>query len=228
MNSTVVKALIFDFDGLILDTEISAFQSWQEIYQEQNCSLPLEKWAARIGGSAELFDPFEYLETLLGQPISREDIRVRRYQRHLGLTLLQPALPGVESYISDAKRLGLKIGIASSSEQRWVAGHLTRLGLLEYFDCMCCGDHVVHKKPHPELYLSALSALGVQAHQAVALEDSPNGVLAAQRASIFCVAVPNVITGQLSLEHADLRLPSLADMPLEALLLEFEKRTSMG
>ena len=224
----MIKALIFDFDGLILDTEISAFQSWQEIYQELHCSLPLEKWAARIGGSAELFDPYEYLETLLGQPIPREDIRLKRYQRHLNLIALQPALPGVESYISDAKRLGLKIGIASSSEQSWVANHLARLGLLECFDCLCCGDHVTSKKPHPELYLSALAALGIQAHQAIALEDSPNGVLAAQRASIFCVAVPNVITAQLPLEHADLRLTSLAEMSLEALLLEVKKRMRVG
>jgi HAD superfamily hydrolase (TIGR01509 family) len=207
----MIQTLIFDFDGLILDTEISALQSWQEIYQEHNCPLPLEKWALRIGGAAEMFDPYEYLETQFGQPIQRDHIAERRLQRHLELIATQSALPGVEDYITTARRLGLKLGLASSSPRSWIVRHLSRLGLVTSFDYMKCGDEVTHTKPHPELYLSVLEALNTAPDQAIALEDSPNGVLAAQRAGIFCVAIPNVVTGQLPLDHADLRLSSLAD-----------------
>ncbi len=220
----MIQALVFDFDGLILDTEISSYQSWQEIYQEHNCYLPLEKWAICIGGGVEKFDPCGYLETLLGRSLAREELIERRSQRHWTQLETQVALPGVEDYITDARRLGLKLAIASSSPREWVAGHLSRLGLLNHFDCMKCGDEVTHKKPHPELYLSALNELGVQADQAIALEDSPNGVLAAQRAGMFCVAVPNEITGQLPLDHADMRLTSLASLPLEHLIAEVEAR----
>jgi HAD superfamily hydrolase (TIGR01509 family) len=222
----MIQALIFDFDGLILDTEISSFQSWQKIYQEYRCELPLEKWVACVGGGIELFDPCNYLETLLGLPVARETLMTRRRLLHLEMIGSLPALPGVEDYILAAQRLGLKLAVASSSPREWVERHLSRLDLLKYFACLCCGDEVAHKKPHPELYLSTLSALDVSADEAFALEDSPNGVHAAQRAGLFCVAVPNIITCQLPLTHADLRLASLADMPLSALIAEIESRRS--
>ena len=155
----------------------------------------------------------------------REEIAARPRKRHLELLALKETLPGVESYIADAKRLGLKLGVASSSSRAWVTGHLERLGLLANFDYIRCGDEVTHKKPDPELYQAVLDGLGLQGSQAIALEDSPNGVRAAQRAGIFCVAIPNIITGQLDLAHADLKLTSMAAMPLERLIEVAESRT---
>lgn len=223
-RKNIIKALIFDFDGLIIDTEISSYQTWQEIYEEHNCQLPFSTWAICIGGSPQLFDPCEYLEQQIGRPVLREEIRLRRRQRHVRIVEAQPVLPGVEDYILSAKRLGLKIGVASSSKHEWVDTHLTRLGLISHFDSIKCSDDVKHTKPDPELYQAILDALGVEGHQAIALEDSPNGVIAAQRAGIFCVAVPNPVTSQLSLEHADLNLPSLSKVPLEELLVKVQER----
>ncbi len=216
----MIRAIVFDFDGLILDTEISAYQTWQEIYAEYECELPFETWATCIGGSPQLFDPCVYLEEQIGRPIAREEVRKRRRQRHLELITAQPPLPGVETYLKDARRLGMQIGLASSSPHIWVDTHLARLGILDYFDSIQCFDDVTHTKPDPELYLAVLNALHVRGDEAIALEDSPNGVRAAQRAGIFCVAVPNPVTNQLPLEHADMRLGSLAEMPLEALLVK--------
>ena len=88
------------------------------------------------------------------------------------------------------------------------------------------GDEVSQKKPYPEIYLSVLELLGVCADQAIALEDSPNGVLAAQRAGIFCVAIPNPVTSQLSLDHADIRLQSLTDLSLDQLIALIENKRS--
>ncbi len=223
----MIQALIFDFDGLILDTEISAFQSWQEIYQEYRCELPLDKWVACVGGGVELFDPCDYLETLLNTSIARETLLRRRRLRHHEMLRSLGALPGVEEYILAAKQLNLKLAVASSSPREWVEGHLGRLDLLKYFDCLCCGDEVTHKKPHPELYITALSRLGVRANEAFALEDSPNGVQAARQAGLFCVAVPNVITSQLPLSHADLLLTSLTDMALADVIAEIERRRTI-
>jgi HAD superfamily hydrolase (TIGR01509 family) len=214
----MIKALIFDFDGLILDTEMSSFQTWQEIYEEHDCQLPFSTWAICIGGSTELFDPFEYLEQQIGRPVLREEIRLRRRLRHVQIVEEQPVLPGVEDYMLSAKRLGLKIGLASSSRHEWVDSHLTRLGLIDYFDSIKCFDDVKQSKPDPELYLAVLDALGVHGREAIALEDSPNGVIAAQQAGIYCVVVPNPVTRQLPLEHADLCLSSLGDVSLEQLL----------
>lgn len=219
----MLRALIFDFDGLILDTENSEFISWQEMYAEHQVQLLLEEWAVCIGSGAETFDVYGHLETLVGHPLAREEIRQRRMQRHTALLAEEVLLPGVEDYLQNAKRLGLKSGVASSSSRKWVAGHLERLGILHYFNYLRCGDEVQHKKPDPELYLAVLAALNVSADEAIALEDSPNGVRAAQRAGIFCVAVPNIITSQLPLDHADLRLTSMAAMSLEKLLALVEQ-----
>ncbi len=230
----MIRALIFDFDGLILDTEVPDFQSWQKVYQSYGCCLPFSTWASCIGGAAELFNPCDYLEEQLGRAVERDNIRSKRRQHYLELVEAQPILPGVKDYIDDAKRLGLKLGLASSSSRDWVTGHLSRLGLIAYFDCIKCADDVKRVKPAPELYQSALDVLHLRADEGIVLEDSPNGILAAKRAGLFCVAVPNALTRQLSLDMADLRLNSLAALPLEKLLLRAQKnggneeRTSGG
>ena len=223
----MIRALIFDFDGLILDTELPAFQTWQEIYQAYGCSLSLSTYATCIG-SPGLFDPHEYLEAQLGRSLDREAIRWQRHQHYMELTQGQSVLPGVTDYIADAKRLGLKLGLASSSSRDWVTGHLSRLGLRAHFDCIKGADDVEHLKPDPELYQTVLEALDLRADEAIALEDSPNGILAAKRAGILCVAVPNALTRQLLLEQADLRLTSLAEVPLENLLLQVRKTAAFA
>ncbi len=213
----MIKALIFDFDGLILDTEVPEYESWKELYQTYNCVLPLEKWLECIG-TADAFNPYDYLEAQLGRSIDRAEVRLQRRARFAELMADQTVLPGVEHYIATAKDLGLKLGVASSSPRGWVVGHLTTLGLAHHFDTIHCGDEVKATKPDPALYLKALQTLGIEPHEAIALEDSPNGVLAAKRSGIFCVAIPNGLTRQLSLSHADVQLNSLADLPLEQIL----------
>ena len=220
-----IRALIFDFDGLIIDTEVPCYQSWQEIYREYGGDLPFALWVRALGSSYEAagFDPHGHLEQLIGQPLDRAEVEARRARRELELIEAQPVLPGVEAYISDARRLGLKLGIASSSPREWVDRHLRRVGLDRHFDVIRTSDDVGRVKPAPDLYLAALEGLGVRPDEAIALEDSPNGVTAAQEAGIFCVAVPNRLSERLPLEHADLRLASLADLPLEELIPLVEK-----
>ncbi len=115
-------------------------------------------------------------------------------------------------------QFGLKLGVASSSTREWVRGHLARLGILERFDCLRCRDDVANAKPEPDLYIAVLDCLGVAAAQAVAIEDSPNGVAAAKRAGMRCVAIPNTITARLDLSQADVVLTSLAEVTLAQLL----------
>ena len=127
----------------------------------------------------------------------------------------QPMLPGIAACISSAKRRGLKLAIASSSTQKWVTRNLRKFELLDQFDAICTSDHVSAVKPDPALYLLALETLGVKAGEAIAFEDSPNGILAAKRAGIFCIAVPNPLTKDLPLELADRRLGSLEEFDLD-------------
>jgi len=213
----MIRGLIFDFDGLMVDTESPAYDSWREVYQEYGCELPLARWQAVLGGSGKEFDPCAYLEQQIGRPLDCAALGARRWQRKLDLIVVQPLLPGVREYIAAAKRLHLKLGVASSSSYKWVCGHLDRLGVADQFDAITTADNVTHVKPDPEIYRAALSALGLRPAQAIAIEDAPNGLRAARRAGIFSVAVPNALTGHLPLD-ADLRLSSLADVPLGTLL----------
>jgi HAD superfamily hydrolase (TIGR01509 family) len=217
----LIKALIFDFDGLIVDTETSDYQSWCEVYEAHGCELPVEIWAKAVGrGFDAEFEPFSYLESLNGRTVDRTTIGEQRRARDHAIVMSLPALPGVEQLIRDAKAAGLKLAIASSSPLSWVQPHLLRLGLFEYFDAIRTSDDVTNTKPDPELFLSACAALEVTPSEAVVFEDSPNGVLAAKRAGIFVIAVPNALTARMVIENPDVLVQSLADLPLAALLAQ--------
>jgi HAD superfamily hydrolase (TIGR01509 family) len=215
----MIHALIFDFDGLILDTETPEFRSWQEIYAGYGCTLSSADWTTCVGkGRAAItFNPYEDLERQWQAPLDREAIRAGRRRRYSELVGAETILPGVEEYLSDARELSLRFAVASSSPRSWVTEHLARLGLLDRFECIRCAEDVQETKPHPDLYLSVLRALQLRPSEAVAFEDSPNGVLAARAAGIFTVGVPNALTRGLALQ-ADLQLASLAEMPLPELL----------
>ncbi|MFZ2098478.1 MAG: HAD-IA family hydrolase [Anaerolineales bacterium] len=220
----MIRALIFDFDGLILETEGPSYQSWAEVYRSFGLSLPFSTWSTIIGTTQGEFDPQRELQRQVPGEVDWEAVESRRQASENALIEAQPVLPGVEQYLLEAKRLRLKLGLASSSSCGWVTGHLTRLGLNDSFDCICASDDVQHVKPDPELYLTVLHRLGMKAEEAIALEDSPLGIQAAKRAGLFCVAVPNPLTSQLALSQADYQVGSLAELPLEQLLAIVEAR----
>jgi HAD superfamily hydrolase (TIGR01509 family) len=211
------RALIFDFDGLILDTEGPVYRSWLEVYEAHGEALPFERWVQIVGSTTAGFHPQHHLEERLGRPLSQE-VLDRRIGRRTEMILAEPLLPGIVQHVDAARSLGLKLGVASSSTRDWVSGHLERLGILDRFDCIRCRDDVAQAKPEPDLYLAVLACLGVSGTEAFAIEDSPNGVSAAKRAGLRCVAIPNPITAQLDLSQADLQLESLAEVTLPDLL----------
>ena len=216
----MIRGVIFDFDGLILDTETPIFQSWKEIFEQHGCEFTLKMWAECIGRSPDLYDRCDLLETCFGRSVDRDAIHRMQRQRETELIDEQSLLPGVERILAEAERLGLKRAIASSSSRAWVFRYLKRFDLVKTFEVVRCADDVDRAKPAPDLYLAVLEALALRADEVIAFEDSPNGVTAAKGAGIFCVAVPNALTGQLPLDHADLRLPSLDELPL-AQIIEF-------
>lgn len=214
----MIKALVFDFDGMIIDSESTAHQSWVELYREYGYELRFEDWAQGIGTIHTPYDPGRALEELSGQEIPWDVVGPRRRQRELELLHQLPVLPGVLDYLQAAREKGLKIGLASSAPHIWVDGHLARLGLQDYFQAVFCNDDVELTKPDPALYRITVQALGVQPDEALALEDSSMGVLAARRAGLYCVAVPNNMTRRMNIEGADFYLDSLANLSLDDLL----------
>jgi HAD superfamily hydrolase (TIGR01509 family) len=214
----MIRALIFDFDGLILETEEPTYQSWAEVYQSFGFSLPFSTWKANVGTTQGDFDPQLELERLVKDPLDWEAVESRRRMIENALIEEQSVLPGAVQYLNDARTMGLKVGLASNSPSDWVIRHLTRLGLLDRFDHLSTSDYVQHIKPDPELYLVALHALDVRADEAVAFEDSLLGVRAARQAGIFCVAVPNPLIKDLIFNEANFQINTLEEISLEQLL----------
>ncbi len=214
----MIKGVVFDFDGLILDTELPVFRAWQEIFASHGQELRLADWGDHIGRSPDSFDPCDDLERLLGHPVDREAIHREHQRREASLIDAEGALPGVVDLIEQAHKRNLHLGIASSSERAWVIRHLARLGLGDAFETIRCSDDVLRTKPAADLYLAVLAKWAIAPHEAFALEDSPHGVSAAKAAGMFCIAVPNEMTKNLPFDHADLVLPSLAGVALEDLL----------
>ena len=222
-----VRAFLFDFDGLILDTELASRAGWELLYREHGHELPTDLWATLVGTTHAPWNPMDHLEELVGEPLERETLNERRYAHEIALIEAEELRPGIEEYLASARRHGLKRAIVSSSTRRWVDMHLERLEEAVGWDAIYTADgDPARAKPSPTLYLEALQALGVDASEAVAFEDSPNGVRAAKAAGIFCIAVPNDVTRDLGLEEAgaDLVLDSLADLPPETLFRRLGER----
>ena len=213
-----VDALVFDFDGLILDTESPIFEEWRAVFRGRGHELDIETWQHALG-TFGAFDPCAHLSELTGEAFDHEVLREEVRARNLRRCEAQPLLPGVRERVDEARAAGLRTAVASSSTAAWVEGWLSRHGILHLFDTLCTRDHVARVKPAPDLFLLAATRLGVAAARCVVFEDSPNGIRAARAAGMRCVAIPNPVTCALPMEGADLVLRSLADRPLAEILV---------
>jgi HAD superfamily hydrolase (TIGR01509 family) len=217
-----IRALLFDFDGLLVDTETASRAGWQWLYREHGHELPLDKWALMIG-TVDGWDPWGHLEELVGGGLDRETLNERRYAHELSLLETEELRPGILEYLAAAERHGLKRAIVSSASRAWIDMHLARLERAVGWDAIVTADHDPERaKPRPTLYLEALRELGVDASEAIAFEDSPNGAKAAKAAGLYVVGIPNAVTRDLGLaETADTVVDSLAELPPDELLARF-------
>jgi HAD superfamily hydrolase (TIGR01509 family) len=213
----MIHALIFDFDGLIIDTETPIIDAWAALHDRAGLACDRAD-AHRLVGHVEVdFDPW----AAFGPEVDRGALEAEHRRLYRDLTTRQPILPGVLACLQDARARGLKLGVASNSSHRHVDGHLARLGLLSLFDLTCCREDVAAGKPAPELYHWVIRHFGVAPSDAIAFEDSTAGTLAARGAGLWTVAVPNPSTHEHDLSAAHLVLRSLADRPLSQLLDRF-------
>jgi HAD superfamily hydrolase (TIGR01509 family) len=212
-----MQAIIFDFDGTIIETEGPDYQAWQEIFEGYGGELPTTLWTEFIGTAAGTFDPYKLLEAQIGRSVDRDAIRAVRRLRFRELVAAQPLRPGVEALMQAADEQGIPLAVASSSTRDWVEDNLTARNLRQRFRFVYTVNDAKRGKPDPELYLMTVAALRVDAATVVALEDSYNGMLAAKRAGLTCVVAPNALMGGMDFTGADLVVGSLAEVDLERL-----------
>lgn len=217
--------MIFDFDGLLMDTETTLLQSWQYEWEQWGLSLSVDGFFAQHGGNINA-ERYEALARAVGASFDRElsDRRRTRYRERLHRDLR--LRPGISDWLTQARRRSLRLAIASSSPRPWIDEHLDRVGALGVFEVITTGDEVAEHKPHPAIYELAVRRLGIPAAAAVAVEDTAHGVDAAHAAGLACIAIPNPHVPPATVSQAELTLRSAADLPVqEALARAFGRPT---
>jgi HAD superfamily hydrolase (TIGR01509 family) len=212
-----VRAVIFDFDGLIIDSETPLFDIWARIYDERGQRLTMDEWQHALGTQGG-FDPYAHLATRLAHEVDRASLATFVTEEHWRLCGEQPLLPGVRERLEEARSLGLGAAVASSSPSAWVQPWLDTHVLMPLLQAVCTREDVAQVKPAPDLFLAAAARLGVPPAECVVFEDSPNGIRAAHAAGMRVVAIPNTLTRTLALPAPHLTLGSLADLTLSAIV----------
>lgn len=213
-----ITGFVFDFDGLILDTEIPRFTAWQEVFASYGFPLTFRDWWKTIGTGPSAYDPGQHIYELTHGLANPRELYATTNKRTNELLVTQTLLPGVEAFIAQAFEKNIPMAIASSSDRDWVVRHLQRFNLLHYFKAIFTAEDVDKVKPDPALYQLALKSLKVAPGNSIAFEDSPNGIKAAKAAGMFCIAIPNCITHEMDLSLADKISTSFIELKVESLI----------
>jgi putative hydrolase of the HAD superfamily len=210
----MIRALVFEFDGLVLDTESALIDSYAAVHAHHGLPFDRPLFLRNVGHADYAFDPWQ----AFAKTADRAALDEERRERNRALDQSLPILPGVVAVLDAARQLPVRLAVASNSRHPHVEGHLGRLGLLGRFEFLACREDVPSPKPEPDLYKLVLHRFGLRGHEAIAFEDSATGILAAARAGLRTVAVPGLATTRHDFSRADLRVGSLAEVALPGLL----------
>jgi HAD superfamily hydrolase (TIGR01509 family) len=218
------RAVLFDFDGTLWDSETAVFGVFRELYREHGHELTLQTWSAAIGTFGG-FDSYGTLNELVGGGLDVEHLRAGTERRIREAVREVPLRPGVEAFLHRLDDAGVPRALVSSDRTEWLVTNLERLGCPDGWAAMVCADgDAARAKPNPHLYEAALEILGVPGTETFAIEDSPNGIRAAKAAEIPCLCVPNAVTAELDLSEADLVVPTFEDLSIEDVWAALPKR----
>jgi HAD superfamily hydrolase (TIGR01509 family) len=213
------EAVIFDFDGIILDSETPEYESHRRIYERCGVTLTIEQWCGVIGTWSEGHDE-QWFARLCAQSPDAPARDAYFAERRRIFEQIVPADPmrGIPELLEALRAAAVPTAIASSAPARWVAGAVERLGIRPLFDAVVTGDEVAHRKPAPDVYLEAARRLGVDPERSIAIEDSSPGVTAARAAGMKAIAIPHWLTERHDLSAADLTVAHAGELTLERLI----------
>lgn len=204
------KAVLFDFDGVLVDTEWAIYDAWHRTFQENGQQLPLEVYTQCIGSDFNTWSPKTHLEELTGSAFDWHDLDHKRQQRIEHDLIGEGPMPGAVELLETLTALGIPRAVVSSSSHHWVDGWLDRLDLRRHFDEVVCRGDAARIKPAPDLYLEAAKRFGLDPAECLVIEDSLNGVKAAIAAGMPVWAVPNRVTACLDFSLAEAVLSDLS------------------
>jgi HAD superfamily hydrolase (TIGR01509 family) len=213
-----IDAVVFDFDGVIIDTETARYEVWMKLFEEYGQILPRDIWVKSIGRSEYVINPYQLLKNMTGKDIDVDKLRVYEKQLEDEYIAKKPLNPGLIDRINEVKSAGGHLAIASSSSRMYVEKHLRNRDILRYFDLLVCRDDVNRHKPNPEPYRKAVESLGADVSYSFAVEDSPSGIESAVAAGLFCIALAGNMTRDMNLTRAHIIADSLKDITFKSLI----------
>jgi HAD superfamily hydrolase (TIGR01509 family) len=208
--------VVFDFDGLIVDSETPEYEAHRQIFAEHGETLTPEEWLEEVGTVDPQRNWFARLGRRIGRPLDIAALREEKRRRFWTVAKMEP-MPGVRALLDQLTAAGVPLALASSSEASWIRKATMMLDVTRYFQTIVTGEDVTHRKPHPEAYLKAAARLGVPPARCVAIEDSEHGLAAAKAAGMKTVVIPHWLTALQDLSAADLRVASAEALNLEVL-----------
>jgi HAD superfamily hydrolase (TIGR01509 family) len=211
-------AVIFDFDGIVLDSETPEFESHRRIYERCGVTLTVDEWCGVIGTWSEGHDE-RWFRRLCAQSSGAPGREAYFAERRRIFEAIVPAAPmrGVRELLVQLRDARIRAAIASSAPARWVVGAVARLGIRPLFEAVVTGDEVAQRKPAPDVYLEAARRLGVDPARSVAIEDSAPGIAAACAAGMKVIAIPHWLTEGHDLSAAHLTVAHAGELTMERL-----------
>lgn len=205
-------AVLFDFDGVLVDTEWAIYQAWRRTFVAHGHELPLAIYTRCIGSDFATWSPKTHLEELSGLVFDWHDLDVRRQAEILGNLSAEGPMPGVIELLAQLAQPGIRRAVVSSSSHAWVDGWLEKLAIADCFETIVCRGDAPRIKPAPDLYLAAAERLGLLPAECLVIEDSLNGVSSARAAGMDVWVVPNRVTAGLDFSPAGRVFPSLVEL----------------
>ena len=210
-----ISAVLFDFDGVLVDTEWAIYDAWHRTFISNGHPLPLEIYTQCIGSDFATWSPKTHLEELTGSAFDWHDLDARRQEEIVRDLAGEGPMPGAVALLESLKAKGTRTAVVSSSSHHWVDGWLEKLGLTHWFETVVCRGDAERIKPAPDLYLEAVKRLDLAPDECLVIEDSLNGIKAANAAGIPVWAVPNRVTACLDFSLATRVFGSLEEVAAE-------------
>lgn len=198
------KAVVFDMDGVLIDSEPLHKQIEQEMLKDLGVNLPHEEHIKFAGVGKEMWT---ILKERYGynRDVEEDDLHKEKRDRYLKKLSSKPIEPiaGVVELVNIAKEAGIKMAVASSSSLENIELVTKSIGIYDDMSFIVSGDDMPRTKPHPDIFLKTAELLNIPAHECLVIEDSANGVQAAKDAEMFCIAFRNPNSGNQNLSLAD-------------------------
>lgn len=207
-------AVLFDFDGILVDTEWAIYQAWRRTFERHGHDLPLEVYTRCIGSDFATWSPKTHLEDLTGNAFDWHALDAHRQEEIVGELHGQGPMPGVVEWLEKLQGSAVPLAVVSSSSHHWVDGWLERLDLARFFTTTLCRGDAARIKPAPDLFLEASRRLEAPPSDCLVIEDSGNGLEAAKAAGMTAWIIPNRVTSCLDFRKADRIFTSMSGCPL--------------